>query len=113
MEIRLTRGDTKYVKFKLKDKNGENLVLGEGEKLYWTMKKNSTSTDKLAQKVYPTDITYEDGWYQFTILPADTEKLDYGTYEYDIEYKKSTFVQTLDLGYVIITKEITFKEDEV
>lgn len=114
MEIKFTRGDTKTVMFKLRDKNGEILVLQPTEKIYFTVKSNAESTDKLIQKVYPTDITYENEWYSFTIEPADTNNLEYGIYEYDIEYKNDDdFVQTLTLGTLRLTKEITHKEDEV
>ena len=112
MVIQFTRGDTQIINFNLKDANGNNIELATGDKLYFTVKKDANSTDVIMQKVYPTDITYSEGKYQFTIEPTDTNSLEYGTYEYDIELKTGTYVKTLSKGRIELTDEITFVGDE-
>ena len=113
MVIIFTRGDTQIVKFNLKDKEGNNIELTDNDKLYFTVKKTTTSDEKLFQKVYPTDIKYSDGYYSFTIDPEDTDTLDYGEYYYDIELKTGTIVKTLAINKLILTDEVTFVGDEV
>lgn len=114
MDFEFPRGDTFLFKFRLKDKNGEEIVLGVGDKLYFTVKKSSKSTDRAIQKITPSGIVYEeDGYYHITIDSNDTAELDYGTYQYDIELKTATgVVKTLILGSITLTDEITFKGDE-
>lgn len=114
MDFEFTRGDTFLFKFKLKDKNGVEITLNPTDKLYFTVKKNSKSTDRLIQKTTPSGIVYgEDGYYHITIESDDTATLDYGGYEYDIELKTASgVVKTLILGNITLTDEITFKGDE-
>ena len=113
MVIVFTRGDTQIIKFGLKDKAGNDITLAEGDKLYFTVKKTTTSKDVLFQKVYPTNIVIEDGLYKLTIEPTDTDELEYGEYNYDIELKTGTYVKTLIKDKLIITDEVTFAGDEV
>lgn len=114
MDLEFTRGDTQYIKFQLKDGNGNLLKLTEDEKIYFTVKQNQNSKNVLIQKVFPTDIEYSDsdGFYQFELSSSDTSKLAYGTYQYDIEFKANDFVKTLALGTITLTEEITHKGDE-
>ena len=50
MDFEFTRGDTKVFKFRLLDKSGEILELGNGDKLFLTVKKSSKSTTVAFQK---------------------------------------------------------------
>lgn len=112
MDLEFIRGDTQFIKFQLKDGNGNPLQLTDDEKIYFTVKQNQNSKKVLIQKVYPIEITFSDGYYVFELSSKDTSKLAYGTYQYDIEFKTGDFVKTLLLGTITITDEITFQGDE-
>ena len=114
MDFEFPRGDTFLFKFKLKDKNGEEIILGNTDRLYFTVKKNSKSTERAFQKTLANGIVYgEDGYYHITITSDDTATLNYGDYGYDIELKTgSGVVKTLIIGTITLTDEFTFKEDE-
>lgn len=112
MDFEFIRGDTQYIRFKLKDESGEPLQLELTDSLYFTVKKDANSTKKLLQKKYPTDITYQDGYYTFEITSADTSNLAYGDYQYDIEVKMGDMVKTVGQGTITLTEEITFRGDE-
>jgi len=114
MDFEFTRGDTKVFKFKLQDKNGEDLKLSSTDKIFLTAKKNSKATNIAFQKTLNNGIELrDDGYYYVTINSEDTSKLGYGTYGYDIEIKTATgIVKTLLIGSITLTEEYTFKEDE-
>lgn len=112
MDFEFIRGDTQYIRFQLKDGDGNPIQLTDDEKLYFTVKKDRNSKNVLLQKRYPSDITFSDGYYQFELSSTDTSKLAYGSYQYDIELKIADFVKTLGLGTITLTDEITFQGDE-
>ena len=114
MDLEFPRGDTKKFKFKLKDKNGEDISLTTGDMLYFTTKQNPNTDTKVIQKKLGNGITLgTDGYYHITLSSDDTATLDYGTYGYDIELKTSTgIVQTLTIGEITLTEEYTWKGDE-
>ena len=112
MDLEFIRGDTQYIKFQLKDGEGNLIQLSETDKLYFTVKQNSNSEEVMFQKEYPNDIQYEDEYYKFVINSEDTSGMSYGTYSYDIELKSGDYVKTLIIGSMTITEEITFKGDE-
>ena len=115
MDLEFPRGDTKEFKFKLTDKNGENLTLSPTDKLYLTVKKDTNSNTVLFQKRIGSGIELKnDGYYYVTIYPNDTNELPYGQYGYDLEIKTGTgIVKTLVVGTITLTEEYTFKGDEV
>lgn len=112
MDLEFIRGDTQYIKFQLKDYNGDLLTLGDKDKLYFTVKQNQNSNKILIQKKFPNDIEYSEGYFIFEITSQDTANMPYGTYQYDIELKSGEFVRTLCLGTITLTDEITFRGDE-
>lgn len=112
MDIEFTRGDTQFLKFQLKDLEGNKIELAEEENLFFTVKQNQYSKKILIQKKYPDSIEYADGYFYFTLNSSDTADLGYGTYQYDIELKSGDFVKTLGLGTITLTEEITHRRDE-
>lgn len=114
MDFEFTRGDTKVFKFKLKDKNGEDLKLASTDKLYFTVKTNANSTERIMQKTLGNGIILkDDGYYYVTINSEDTAELNYSTYGYDVEIKTGTgIVKTLLVGTITLTEEFTFRRDE-
>lgn len=117
IDYELKRGDTKLLnRFKIKDKEGNLINLTNNDQLYFTVKKNSNSNKVLIKKTINDGIYLkDDGYYHITLEPSDTSKLNYGTYVYDIELKKTNpkvFVRTLLEGSITLTEEVTWEEDE-
>ena len=115
MDFEFPRGDTKVFKFQIKDNNSEILTLAPTDKLYFTVKKDPYSKNALFQKTVGSGIELKsDNYYHVTILPSDTNQLDYGSYGYDIEIKTATgIVKTLTIGTITLTEEYTFAGNEV
>lgn len=112
MDLEFIRGDTQFIKFKLKDGLGNPIMLTGEENVYFTVKQNPNSSKVLIQKKYPIDIKYQDGYFIFILNAEDTSDLAYGTYQYDIELKIGDFVKTLGIGTITLTEEITHRRDE-
>ena len=115
--ISITRGDTQKLSFYRKDKEG-NVIKTTPEAAYFTVKNNTATKDVILQKKL-SDMTLdtETGKYSFYILPEDTNNLNYGSYNYDIEIKDTIdsipYVKTISIGTLKITKEVTFAINEV
>lgn len=112
MDLEFTRGDTQFIKFQLKDAKGNSLEITNSEKIYFTVKQNQNSKKILIQKRYPSEIKFSDGYFYIELTSEDTSNLNYGTYQYDIEFKTGEFVKTLGFGTITLTEEITHKGDE-
>jgi hypothetical protein len=114
MDLEFPRGDTKKFKFKLKDKNGEDISLTPGDMLYFTVKQDPNTNARVIHKKLGSGIELgDDGYYHVTLTSNDTAELAYGGYGYDIELKSSTgLVQTLTIGNIVLTEEYTWKGDE-
>lgn len=110
MKIQLTRGDTERYKFQCKDSAGE-VILTIADKMFFTVKKTSDSIAVIKKKL--SDMTFDaEGFYHFTIEAADTERLEAGTYVYDIEVTRGTVVTTISKGQVQIQSDVTTPEDK-
>lgn len=116
MEIELVQGDTSPIyKFQRKTVNGE-IITTLPQKMWITFKTNAYSK-MLFQKILNNGITYNeiDNYYRFQILPADTAKLSYGDYGFDIAIinelgEKKTL---LNDGILKILQHYTDKDNEV
>ena len=108
----ITRGDTKGLKFQRK-RDGKPITQ-EAENIYFTVKDNNYTNDILFQKTIDDMDFDEDAYYHFTILPEDTNDLEYGDYKYDIEVKISDiYVKTIAKGILTVQEETTFVDNEV
>lgn len=115
MIITMPRGDYKQIKFKMKNKDGTDFNINVDE-IYITFKNSYYTKEALFQKRLSKKeiIKKEDGYYHFEILPEDTEKLGYGEYYFDIQMCNETpKIKQTKLGKLIITQEVTHKENEV
>lgn len=110
--MEITRGDTRHYKFQRKDENG-NVILKKADKIYFTVKNNEVEIKPLFQKTIDDMIFDSDGFYHFSILPEDTNKLPYRIYYYDIERIVEGDKRTISIGELKLTKEVTFAENEV
>lgn len=104
------RGDTAKFKFRRHNADG-NVIATPADEIYFTVKTNGYSDNVLLQKTL-ADMTFDENYYyHFTILPEDTDNLDYGTYQYDVEIIQDGN-KTTTRGEFIIDEEITFASDE-
>ena len=72
MDLSFIRGDTQFIRFPVKDGEGNLVELSSGDNLYFTVKTDPNSKTVLFQKKFPNDITYSEGYYSFTINSEDT-----------------------------------------
>lgn len=117
IDYEFPRGDTYPLKkFRITDKNKNVIQLTDAEQLYFTVKTDSNSNKVLIQKRKNAGIELgEDGYYHTIMEPGDTNKLEYGTYVYDIQLKSTnqkTLVKTLFNGTITLTDEVTWEVDE-
>lgn len=114
IDYELIRGDTKRLnKFRPTDLNGEALNLTNLDNIYFTMK-NASGVAKVKKSINNGITLGEDGYYHITLEADDTEDLDVGSYNYDIELVLALtkeFVATLINGEITLTQDITTKGD--
>lgn len=80
--LSLNRGTTFKLRGRRIDANGEP-ILTTPEEIYFIVKKRWTDKAALITKTLQDMEFDEDGYYHFTILPEETENLDYGKYVWD------------------------------
>lgn len=108
MEIRMARGDITSRSFTIKNKDGT--VFDETpDEIYFTVKESARDRDYLFQKRLSDGgiIGIEDHKYQVTILAEDTNGLNFGTYDFDIEIVKEPSLKKTFCGKFILEKEVT------
>ena len=110
--MNITRGDTKS--FKFRRKSDGKPITQEADNIYFTVKNTNYTDEVLFQKTIDDMDFDEEYYYHFTILPKDTNELEYGDYKYDIEVKiGDTYVKTIAKGTLKIEEETTFMVNEV
>ena len=113
--MNITRGDTKTFIFQRKDINNQ-VIAQKPDEMYITIKRNTELQSFIIQKrLNDGSITYDEetNYYSFTILPIDTNNLEYGDYKYDIEIIEAGKVRTIKKGIFTIEEEVTFASNEV
>ncbi len=76
-DIELTRGDTLHLEIEITNQDGEKYELNIGDKLEFTLKRNTTTEEIIFKKQLSSN--------QFTISHEETKKMNYGTYVYDVQ----------------------------
>ncbi len=102
--ISLTRGDTLCLNIEL-TKDDEPYVPESGDLITFALKKSFTDPVPLIRKdVHPG----QDNSIVVEIVPADTKKLNFGTYKYDMQLTDvNARVYTFILGDFILTEEVS------
>lgn len=79
-----------------------NYKIQNDDKLTFTVRKNTEQNSEiLIQKI-------SKGSNTIIILPEDTEKLEYGSYPYDVELRTANGDVTTFCRKMIITEEVTY-----
>lgn len=113
MGITMPRGDIRPVGFMINSKIHDSL---DFDNIYFTVKKNFNARDILFQKTLASGKIEktDDGAYQFTIEPEDTDGMAYGSYVFDIEVvSEELHIKQTFLGTLTLTQEVTFAANEV
>ena len=101
MKIIMARGDIKRIRFTVK--LGKEIQTNF-DNVYFTVKKRSDDKNyKFQKKLSDGTITENDGHFQFSIDPEDTNDLSFSDYVFDIEIVKSIFVPVKYPGKVPLT----------
>lgn len=113
MDIEIIRGDTFMFKFQRIGVD-DNVITNKAEKMWFTVKKNYKTTEKLIQKTLKDKtITFDsDSYYHIVLENEDTKDLKYKTYVYDIQVENDGYVQTISMGTITINNEVTFEGSE-
>ena len=115
--VTLIRGDTGKYKINLVNQNNSQIILGDGDQLYFTMKESYENKDFVIQKYIGNGITLgDDNKYHLLLNSEDTDGLDFKNYVYDVavvigsEVKQKT---TVKRGNFKIDYEVTHVGNEV
>lgn len=84
--ILITRGDTAVIDISIKDENGEEYTLQEGDQIIFSVKRIATQPDVIIEKVLTSK--------QLILDSADTDALTFGTYKYDMVLISGSDVST-------------------
>lgn len=100
--ITLTRGDSAKIQLTLEDTSGNPYVPSESDEIRFALKREYKDFKCLIKKTIPTDTLL------LQLTPADTEKLEFGKYHYDIQLSRAdgTVDTFIDRGDFQLTEEV-------
>lgn len=112
LSISMARGDIFMFPFGLYIDN--ELATEEMDHVYFTVKRSHYDHDFLFQKKTSDGSLVSDGegGYVVTINPEDTDQLDFGEYEFDIEVVKLPEIKKTFCGVLYLTDEVTHRNNE-
>lgn len=112
--MKITRGDTKRLKFQRRKKDTLEPITTIPDKLYFTVKYSENDDNFIFQKTLDNDIKFnaEDSYYYFTIKPSDTDNLPYINLFYDLQVNDKGVKKTIATGSLNVTEEVTFVSNE-
>lgn len=112
MHIIMARGDVFSFSFGLYIDGV--LSTEEMDNVYFTVKNSHYTHDPLFQKKCSDGSIASDthGSYTVTINPEDTDNLDFGDYEFDIEVVKLPGIKRTFTGILSLTEEVTHRSNE-
>lgn len=101
-DIRMTRGDTAILNLAINNADGTPYQITGDDTILFTVKKNTAARDVIIQKAVSDS--------KVSITPKETESLEYGTYCYDVELRRTDgFVSTIITPHILVLcEEVTF-----
>lgn len=84
--IQMTRGDTEGIIVRVVDEAGEDVSLGSGDKIEFTVRRSASHPEKMIHKVVNT---FQNGEARITLYPEDTDGLPFGNCTYDIQLTRA------------------------
>lgn len=112
--MKFRRGDTFFIKFRRRDFNNETIT-HISEKMWFTVKENAYTKEKLIQKtLVDGNIFFDDNYYYHVIIEHDdTKDLDYGVYYCDIQVENEGVITTIYKDTFELDEEVTFEGNDV
>ena len=108
-EISITRGDSAYIEFSIKDSSGQAITLVANDRVRCQVRDAEVDGNLLFEGL----IQYQDNHVIWKIRPADTADEKVGTYYWDaqVEFANGDIFTFVDVSKFIILPEITVLED--
>lgn len=107
----MARGDLFYIPFGIYI--DEELNMDSIDQIFFTVKKHYYNAQPVFQKTLENGIDSDgEGNYLITILPEDTENLEFGEYDFDIEIIRAPDIKKTFVGVLMLTKEVTHRQNE-
>lgn len=107
----MARGDLFYIPFGVYI--DDELNADAMDQIFFTVKKHYYNAQPIFQKTLENGIESDgEGNYLITILPEDTEALEFGEYDFDIEVVKAPDIKKTFVGVLELTKEVTHRYNE-
>ena len=103
----MIRGDSEEIKVSCRDESRIDVPLVEGDIVYFTVKRNTNTEEKILQKIVTEFI---EGVALITIFPKDTRELKTGAYYYDIQLNRAngTVKTIIPPSRFTINAEVTY-----
>ena len=103
----MIRGDSEAIKVAVKDSRGVGIPLEDGDTLYFTVKINTNTEEKILQKIVTEFI---DGIAYINILPDDTKRMSFRKYYYDIQLTRAdgTVKTIIPPSIFTVNAEVTY-----
>ena len=112
MNIKMPRGDIKTISFSIY--SGGATSTETFDDIYFTVKRNENDRHPVIQKrLSRKEIVHQGNSYFITIMPEDTDCLEFGSYLFDIEIVKMPKIKQTFVGVLTLTKEVTDARNEV
>lgn len=109
--IEQTRGDTGRYKFSRKDEDG-SIIATRPDAMWFTVKTTYKVPCMVLQKTLEDMEMDGEGVWRFTIEPTDTNNLNFGSYDYDLEVIQDGAKTTISGGEFRLLKEVTWAANE-
>ena len=112
MDIKMIRGTTHTLNFRLKDSTGANYVIPTNAVLRFGVKHKATDYDYVLKKELTSKNASENGdSYVLTITPEETQGLPFGRYCYDVGLQDgNNYYMVIPCSYFFLHHNITSKE---
>jgi len=106
INMSMVKGDTSSLNVAV-EIDGIDTPLVTGDTVYFTIKKSTTATPKMLQKIITS---FTDGVAVIALIASDTSSLEVGTYVYDIQINFDTGdVKTIvEPSDFVLTGEVTY-----
>ena len=114
LRIEMARGDLETRTFHVNNPDKSPFV-DDFDNIYMTVKKYANDKKYIFQKRLSDGgiIKVDDGVYQFTIMPGDTDNMAFGDYDFDIELVIDNVLKKTFMGVLALGKEATHHCNEV
>lgn len=115
LHITMPRGDLRSFKLAVKESASGAITEKTFDDIYFTVKVIYLAEPYKIQKRLSagTIVKDEEGYYHFTIQPEDTNDLQFGDYDFDIELVKEGAIKQTTIGKLTLSPEVTYESNEV